>query len=172
MVYSAKFKQRMISKLTGPGACSASSLAKEAGVPQSTLSRWLRDAKIPPMTKQKKTGSRRRRSPEDKVRVVMAAAAIGEDQLGAFLRREGLFEADLTRIREEVEEAATEGLRARGKRGISPEAKENARLRKELNRKEKALAEAAALLVLRGKLDAFLSAEEEGDMDDRSDRRS
>ena len=118
-------------------------------------------------------GRRKRRTPEDKIRIVREAAAAGDEGLGALLRREGLHEADLTRIREEVDEAALEGLRAKGrtrKRGLSPEQKRMRRLEKELARKEKALAEAAALLVLRGKVQAFLAADEEGDTDEESER--
>lgn len=124
-----------------------------------------------PMAKEKKrsgkAGSGGRRSAEDKVRLVMEAAAINESELGAFLRREGLHEADLAALREEVDKAAIEGLRPKKKRrGLSPEQKELRALRKELNRKEKALAEAAALLVLRGKVQAFLAMDdEEGNTD-------
>jgi|TARA_B100001971_G_C18187232_1_gene536380 hypothetical protein len=97
---------------------------------------------------------------------------LGEKELGAFLRREGLHEADLQRIREEVMEAAAEGLDNRSRnRGKSPEAKRIRILEKELRRKEKALAETAALLVLQGKLEAFLDSEgEEGDTSKRSGR--
>lgn len=166
MQYSAKFREKMVQKMTGPRAVSATALSEEAGVSQATLSRWLRDAKVSPMVKRKKT-SRRRWSAEEKVRLVMEAAAVGEEEeLGAFLRREGLHEADLERLREEVQDAATLGLRAKSRRrGLSPEEKELRALRKELARKEKALAEAAALLVLRGKVQAFFSGEEEGDTD-------
>ena len=111
-------------------------------------------------------GRRKRWRPDDKIRVVMEAAAAGEEGLGALLRREGLHEADLVRFREEVLEAATKGFEAsRPKRGLSPEQKRVRQLEKELNRKDKALAEAAALLVLRGKVQAFLAADEEGDTD-------
>jgi hypothetical protein len=101
----------------------------------------------------------------------MDAAAAGESGLGELLRREGLHEADIERFREEVLEAAAKGFEAsRRKRGLSDEEKEIRALRKELNRKEKALAEAAALLVLRGKVQAFLAGEEEGDMDEKSEK--
>jgi hypothetical protein len=53
--------------------------------------------------------------------------------------------------------------------GATPEQKEIQRLRKELARKEKALAETAALLVLRGKWDAFLAEGEEGGTPEKND---
>jgi transposase len=150
MRYSEKFKSRMISKLLPPNARSAVSLSKEVGVSQATLSRWLRDAKLQPMTKNTKTTkSKRRRSPDEKVRVVMEATALSGEELGAFLRREGLHDADLEELRADVTEAASEGLRARRSRGTTAEQKKIRQLERELDRKEKALAEAAALLVLR-----------------------
>lgn len=169
MEYSAKFRDKMIAKMTGPDARSATSLSKEVGIAQATLSRWLRAAMVGPMTKRKKDGGRRRWRAEEKVRVVMEAAAVGEDELGAFLRREGLHEADLERFREEVREAATQGLRPKRRRGLSPEQKQIRALQKELARKEKALAETAALLVLRKKAEAFFWAGEEGDTTGSSD---
>ena len=41
--YSDEFKDAMVKKMSGAGSKSATSLAEEVGVPQSTLSRWLRD---------------------------------------------------------------------------------------------------------------------------------
>lgn len=172
MPYSARFKQKMIEKLTGPEAISATALSKEVDVSQVTLSRWLRDATLGVMKEPKKASKSRRRSrsASEKIRLVREAAGLGESALGAFLRREGLHKVELDRLTEEVDEAAMESLskQKRRRQGPSPEEKENRRLRKELARKEKALAEAAALLVLRGKVQAFLLAEEEGDTDESS----
>jgi len=169
MKYSEKFREKMIAKMTGPDARSASSLAKEVGVAQATLSRWLAEAKLGPMTTKDRgpaPGKRKRWTTEEKLRVVDEAAKVGEANLGAFLRREGLHEEDLVRLRDEVRDAAREGLEAkRSKRGPSLDEKKIRRLEKELRRKDKALAETAALLVLQGKVKAFLEAEEEGDTD-------
>lgn len=163
MRYSEKFREKMVAKMAGPAGRSASSLSVEVNVPQVTLSRWLAQAKVGSMTK-RGGGRRKRWSPENKIRVVMEAAAVSDAELGALLRREGLHEADLARFREEVLEAAAKGLEAaRPKRGPSPEQKRMRQLEKELARKEKALAETAALLVLRKKAEAFFLSEEEGD---------
>ncbi len=177
--YSAKFKKRMLEKMMGPGARTATSLSEEVGVSQSTLSEWLRKAKVGVMPKDdgggrrapEQGGRRKRWTPAEKVRVVKEAPAAGDAGLGALLRREGLHEADLERFRQEVLEAAARGFEAgRRKKGLSPQEKELRALRKELTRKEKALAEAAALLVLRGKVQAFFSGGEEGDTDGSSER--
>lgn len=169
MQYSEKFKARMIAKLMEPNAQSAASLSKEVGVSQATLSRWLRTAKLRSMTKKIKTTKSKRWTPEEKVRVVMEATALSGVELGAFLRREGLHDADIERFRTDVTEAANEGLRARKRRGATAEQLKIRRLEKELARKEKALAETAALLVLQGKWHAFLAEREEGDTHGKND---
>lgn len=167
MDYSDKFKNRMITRMLGPGAPSAGVIAKEVGVSQPTLSRWLREAKLRGMPKdeEKKRPPPKRWTPEEKLRVVLAAAAAGEAGIGALLRREGLHEADLTRFRQE----ALEGLRThaeRKPRGGSADDKRVKALEKELRRKEKALAEAAALLVLRKKIRALWGEEGEDTTED------
>lgn len=168
MPYSARFKQKMVEKMTGPGAMSATALANEVDVSQPSLSRWLRDAKLGKMPKSDKPFRGEKWSSTEKIRLVREAAGLVEPELGAFLRREGLHRADLERLTREVDQAALETFKRQARRGHTPEEKEIRRLRKELERKEKALAETAALLVLRGKVKAFLSAEEEGDTDEKS----
>lgn len=167
----------MVAKLMGRDAWSATALGRETGVSQGTLSRWRRQAMLGDMTKTtKKDGEaqvarRRRWTPERKVDLVMRARDESEDGLGALLRREGLHEEDLERFRQEVMQAATEGLRAKKRsRKLHPAEKEVRKLKKELARKERVLAETAALLVLRGKVQAFLAADEEGDTTDESER--
>jgi transposase-like protein len=44
MEYSNGFKERMVQRLSGADVVLATALAKEIGVPQPTLSKWLRDA--------------------------------------------------------------------------------------------------------------------------------
>lgn len=143
--------------MTGPGARSAVALSSAAGVPQPTLSRWLREAgsvagmktRRPPSTKPHS----RNRSPQDKLRLIIEAAKLSGDELGEFLRREGIHEADLTRWRE----SSLEGLAGKVTEAATANAtdKRVRDLEKELRRKEKALAEAAALLVLQKKVQAI-----------------
>lgn len=163
----------MVAKLMGPQARSASSLSKETGVSQATLSRWLRDAKMGAMTSDESSSARRpaKRTPEEKLRLYAESSTMSDAELGEFLRREGLHEAELRAIQDEVRVVAVEGLRPKKRRrGPSPEQKRIRKLEKELKRKEKALAETAALLVLQGKVQAFLaSRDEEGDTTDESE---
>jgi len=49
--FSVAFKQKMLQRLTGKNAVSASQLARDTGVRQQNLSRWLQEARsLPIMT--------------------------------------------------------------------------------------------------------------------------
>ena len=112
MPYTDMFKNAMIQKMTGPDAISASALSRQIDVPQSTLSKWLRMAGVGSSydfpntaygyTKMAKIKGPKRPnnwSPEEKLKVVMEAAALDDEQLGAFLRKKGLHKTHLEQWR-------------------------------------------------------------------------
>lgn len=169
----------MVQRMLGPRAVSAMALAAEVGVSQSTLSKWLRMARgtIEPMSKRSSRSSSPRPSSatprraddwsaEERLRVLSETQSLSDAELGAYLRREGLHEATLQAWRS----AALEGLAPQPSarsRATSAEQKRVRELERELKRKEKALAEAAALLVLQKKVQAIW-----GDEGDSTDPRS
>jgi transposase len=118
-----------------------------------TLSRWrseaLRDRYLAEAPEKKQAARRPdERSADDKLRLVLEGSALDDAELGAFLRRERIHEAQLQRWRGAALEALDES-RAGGAASASRRARE---LQRELHRKDKALAEAAALLVLHEKV--------------------
>lgn len=176
----------MVQRLSGPRAVSASALSEEVGVAQGTLSRWLKQAGTVGLRmssaddeKDKDTAassmsSTERRpqdwTPEEKVALVLEAAAVPASDLGAFLRRKGVHEAQLDEWRKQVTENAVAGMRSPGRADRKASAAEAQRIRmleRELKRKDKALAETAALLVLKKKAQAIW-----GDEDDDTDPKS
>ncbi len=155
--------------MCGPGGRSASSLAQEVGMHQATLSRWKREAssvaamrgkKIPSSSSENTTSQRPKdRAAHNKLRLLIQADALSGEELGTFLRHEGIHEADLERWRESSLEGLSGGLVAKSE--IDRASKKVRKLAKELHRKDKALAEAAALLVLQKKLRAMCEDEED-----------
>ena len=97
---------------------------------------------------------------EEKLQVVVEAAAEPETELGAFLRRQGLHEAQLQQWRQQVL-AALEQRTTRTSKKSTPEARQLRELERELARKDKALAEAAALLILKKKAQAIWGDEDD-----------
>lgn len=161
VVYSTAFKEKMVRRLASPDGPSATALSKEVGVCQPTLSRWLREAGDRVTAMNKPMNKRPRDwSPEEKMAAVVEASSLSEEQLGAFLRRKGLHQAQLEQWRGAMLLALGGDQKRKAK--SSPQARRLRELEKELRRKDKALAEAAALLILKKKAQAIWGAEADG----------
>ena len=173
--YSDGFKARMVQRMSEPEGISASALSREVGVQQPTLSRWLQKARMVSSMRapadgasegQREAKSPRQWSAADKLRVVHEGARLQDQELGAFLRREGLHGAQLEEWRALVLGALSTARQSKS-RQASAESKRIRELERELNRKEKALAEVAALLTLKKK-----AAEIWGERDDSTSAKS
>ena len=153
--YSESFRSRMVARLVGPRAMSANALSQEVGVSQVALSRWLRETRSVGCMTQSSGKKKKSWTGAEKLRVLTEAAGLSESDLGALLRREGLHEAQLAEWRQVAEAALAEGQLTRGRAKPSAEAVRDAlrieELEREVRRKDKALAETAALLVLKKK---------------------
>jgi transposase len=179
----------MVERMEAPGGPTALDLSREVNVPNGTLSRWRRDAAgYSEMTRKKgldkpdkpatdaATGpdkvprSTREWPPEEKLRVVHAASTLKGEELGELLRREGIHMVQLEEWRADVMAALGSPTPRRASR--DPDASRVRQLERELARKDKALAEVTALLVLRKKLDAlFGPSAEEGDSTDEDNEK-
>ncbi len=172
MRYSPAFRALMIQKMTDPDGPSPVSLAEEIGVSRSSLYRWVSEADTleipasaepPSFAESMKRLSNMKRpqdwSAEEKLAAVLEAAALSEEELGAFLRSRGLHDAQLQQWRDQM----LIGLEPKAVK--RSESKRIHELEKELRRKDKALAETAALLVLKKKAQEIW-----GDEDDDTDR--
>ncbi len=106
------------------------------------------DPEVPPRAK------RRHFSPEYKKRILEEADACTErGQIGALLRREGLYTSHLDKWRRQREQGTLAGLtpKKRGRKP-NPEAAELARLRREKERLEKKLQRAETIIAFQKKL--------------------
>jgi transposase len=152
--FSVAFKQKMVQRLTGKNAVSATQLARETGVAQQNLSRWLEEARSLPIMADKPKLAVRVWTIEQKARVLADACQLDGEELTAYLEREGVKRAEYEQWRIALDE------------GGAASASTNKRIRqleRELARKEKALAEAAALLVLKKKVETLYGEDEDDD---------
>ena len=86
---------------------------------------------------------RRLLSPEKKFQIFLESQS-GESPVGEILRREGIYSTDLARIRQKVKEGALERLADRpGRRGKTVSRDDYEALKRELEQKERALADLA-----------------------------
>jgi 5-methylthioribose kinase len=148
----------MVERLTGKNAVSALQLSKETGVQQQSLSRWLQEARSLPLMAAKIS---RPWTVEQKARVLAEAARLTGEELTAYLDREGVPFADFESWRLALEE---------GGRASVATNKRIRKLERELARKEKALAEAAALLVLKKTVASLYHDDEDEDTDANSEK--
>jgi transposase-like protein len=157
--------------MLGTEGISAGALNREVGIAQSTLSKWARDArKLSSMNNKNKPNhpkSPRQWTAEEKLNVVQEAASISNEDLGAFLRSKGLHEAQLKEWLALAKEALAAPKKKKSGKKNTSETKKIKQLERELRRKEKALAEMAALITLQKKMKEIW-----GDEDDDTPTRS
>ena len=91
----------------------------------------------------------------------MAAASLDDEQLGAFLREKGLHQTHLEQWRSQMLDGLQNGAAKKRSRQKNSDAKRIRSLEKELRRKDKALAETAALLVLKKKVQEIWGDEDD-----------
>lgn len=181
MPYSDAFKRKMVQKMTGPNAVSATALSKQVDVSQTSLSTWLRnasfdsannffnpstdDADDPRMVMTKKRPEDW--SSEEKLKAVLEAASIPDEQLGEYLRKKGIHETHLQQWRVQMLNGLDKLVPSKKPKRSNADIKRIRTLEKELKRKDKALAETAALLVLKKKVRQIW-----GDEDDEMNRNN
>jgi transposase-like protein len=165
--YSEAVKADVRRRMTPPHRQSVAQISAELGIHVVTLYNWRKAWRL-----QGEVVPASQKDPEgwgatDKFTVVLETAGLNATELSAYCRERGLYPEQVERWRQAAQDANAkpvltmaeqkelEKLRAQDQRQIKA-------LKKELQRKEKAMAEMAALLVLQKKWDAFCSEEEEG----------
>jgi hypothetical protein len=101
-------------------------------------------------------------SSEEKFAVVLESASLNEVELGEYCRRKGLYPQQIHAWRDSCLQANAPAAPKVDRTKLKAQAKHIKQLEAELRRKEKALAEAAALLVLQKKVQALWEDPEDG----------
>ena len=137
-----------MARLLPPESAAVEQVSRDVGISVATLERWRADA----LTNGSGTGSPRW-TPAARLQAVIITAAMDEATRSAWCREQGLYPAEL----EAWKQDAIAGL-GEPRAASAVEAREDRRrvkeLERELHRKDEALAETAALLVLSKKLSA------------------
>ena len=163
--YSEERKQQILNKLLPPSNMTVAEVSRIEGVGLQTLYNWRDKAKQQgrPVPGSKPTSEHW--SAEAKFATVLETASLNEAELSEYCRAKGLYvdqvkawKADALRGFMSSREQELEAKRQR-----QADHKEIKQLKGELRRKEKALAETAALLVLRKKLNALWENDNEDD---------
>lgn len=157
--YSEELKASLIARMLLPNNVSVPELARETGIPKDTLYTWRRHAHRGEAPAQAKPAEGL--SSEEKFNVVLETASLNEVELGEYCRRKGLFPQQISAWRELCLQAQAPLAPKADREKLRHQAKEIKQLEAELRRKEKALAEAAALLVLQKKVRTLWEEPEE-----------
>lgn len=158
--HSIDFKKSAVEKLLTRGNRTVTEITKELGISSPTIYYW-RDqlAKVDGMKKSSKPQSR---SVTEKLKALSEYSALAKDERGEYLRKNGLHEENLQEWKKQIEDAfAPSKKSSQDKTELIAEQKKVKLLEKELRRKDKALAEAAALLILKKKADLIWGSEED-----------
>jgi transposase len=160
--YSEEFKESVVKRMMPPNPVSVSQLVKETGVSDVTLYKWRKMYRNRGMAVPADNSNPENWSGEDKLAVVIETAALNEAQLSEYCRSKGLYVEQIEQWKaaalagyQHSEQVEKEKARSR-----QEDKKQIRKLESELRRKEKALAETAALLVLAKKCEAIWGDEE------------
>jgi transposase-like protein len=153
--YSEEFREQALRKVYQRGTQTVRAIAEELNVNYFTLKNWMKETDRKPDTF---LGEKppQRWTAEERLEALQASYGLAGDELNAWCRRRGVYAHQLAQWRAEF--CAAEGS-GNGK-ALRQLREENQRLQRELMRKEKALAEAGALLVLQKKFQALWEAED------------
>jgi len=135
--------------------------AEQEDIPRSTFYCWKKKylKKEVPVTKHLKPDAW---TPEQKFSIVLQTSTMSEIELNAYCRENGLFPEQVNAWKEGCIQGNAKSFQSSGSVTSSKEDKKKIKkLERELNRKEKALAETAALLVLRKKYNALWNDSED-----------
>jgi transposase len=147
--YGQAYKDRIVARLLPPESAAIDLVSREVGVSVATLERWRADA----LANGSAAAGSQRWTAAARLQAVIVTAAMDEATRSAWCREQGLYPEELDAWKRD----AIAGL-GEPRASSAAEAREDRRrvkaLERELHRKDKALAETAALLVLRKKLAA------------------
>lgn len=161
-IYSDDFKQQALSKVLQRQGRTIEAVAKELNLSVHTLKGWMALAKKTSVSTPTEIAKR----PEDwslaeRLTALQQSHGLAETELNAWCRQQGLFPHHLSLWRADFCSPPTVPSKQVAAQEVRDLKKANQQLQRELTRKEKALAEAAALLVLQKKFNAYLEGEDE-----------
>ena len=162
--YSYEFKTQAVEKALGRDPdVSLRHIAIHLGVDHSTLRRWIsqfenQSCQEGIMNEEKSPQSW---TAEQKLEIVMACESMDKEQISAHCRERGVYPHHVKQWKAEILKSMSTSGKSPSPARLKQLTEENKSLRKELRRKEKALAEAAALLVLKKKAEQMWGTEED-----------
>ena len=153
--YGQAFKDRAVARLLPPESAALAVISQETGISVDTLERWHADALSKPARGRAWTATAR-------LEAVVTTASMSESDKSAWCREHGVYPNELDQWRASCTTALSEPHEARASpQSTRQDRKRIKELEHDLRRKNAALAETAALLVLSKKLEAIFNKGED-----------
>jgi hypothetical protein len=147
--YTQAFKRKVLAKLLPPNTASIEEVSREVGVSVDALERWRAQALAAPARERAWSAAAR-------FDAVLTTAAMDEAKRNAWCRERGVYPQELAAWRDSATQALADPEEQRASpRETALDRQRIKQLERELRRKDRALAETAALLVLSKKLEAI-----------------
>lgn len=159
--YSAEFKEQIIRKLMPPHNRTVASVSREIGISEASLYNWKKQFRAEGYVVPKKPTNADQWDGKAKLAAVIQTAAMNEAERSEYCRKHGLYPEQIEAWKTAFEASEVAEGSPASKADLAAERKKSRVLEKELRRKEKALAEAAALLTLSKKAQAIWGTSEE-----------
>ncbi len=162
---SVERKEAILKKLLPPTSMSVKEVSEEEGISTATLYHWRQQLRRSGAAVPNSNTSSEQWSAQTKLAIVAETYSMTESELSQYCREKGLFPEQIQSWRSECMQGfkSSKEQEAETKKQAKADKLEIKELKKDLRLKEKALAETAALLVLRKKLRAFYGEEPEDD---------
>jgi transposase-like protein len=158
--YSSEFKEQAVRRLMPPNSQTIPMVSRDLSVSAATLYAWKHQFESKGFAVPAKSSSPDKWNMKSKLAVIIQTASMNEAERSAYCREQGLYPEQLDDWRAAFEFADVRD-EATAKAALAIERKKNKQLERELRRKEKALAETAALLTLSKKARAIWGVNEE-----------
>jgi transposase-like protein len=155
--YSTERKAAAMQQMMPPHNTPIPELAAETGISAVTLYTWRKQARVEGIAVPADGKNPEKWSSEDKFAIVLEAAALNEAELAEYCRQKGLYVEQIEAWRKACLQAnANSAAQAKAQQEQTKQTRRHIKqLEQELRRKDKALAETAALLVLQKKAQAI-----------------
>ena len=158
--YSEEFRASVAARLLPPNNARITDIVKETGVPRDTLYDWRARYRKKQGISPSYCKSSNQYSAEDKVAVIIETATLNETELSEYCRCKGLYPVQIKSWKTSMVQGLMSEPSKIDREHNQKQIKTIQRLEKDLARKEKALAEVAALLVLQKKFQSLMEASE------------
>lgn len=159
-VYSAELKDQIVKKMMPPNSQSVAVISRDTGISSPTLYAWKKQFQARGFVVPKKPSKADQWDAKAKLAAVVQTVSMNETERSTYCREHGLYVEQLDAWKQAFETMdPADGPVS--KADLAAARRQNRRLEKELRRKEKALAEAAALLTLSKKANAIWGTDED-----------